>query len=84
MNRSPTLPHHDGCRCEEPERQALLVEACPWPREKQYTLAEAQAELARRECVRIGHTWSVISTLLRPVRIVCDTCGKTYRIEENQ
>lgn len=42
-----------------------------------YTLEEARAELARENCRRWGHSWEVLSNMLRPFKIVCE-CGASY------
>jgi len=50
--------------------------------EPKYTLAEAQIELQRRECIRWGHLWTVYLTLGDgPVSIACDRCGESRRVE---
>jgi len=41
-----------------------------------YTLAEAQRELARLECVNHGHSWTIHENMTNgPLRISCDQCG---------
>lgn len=57
--------------------QATVVSAAA---EARYTLAEAQRELARQECARFGHRWDVVATLARPTAVVCDSCGKSYKV----
>lgn len=44
--------------------------------ERTYTLDEAAAELARRECAAHGHSWNVVQDAAGcPVRVFCDNCG---------
>jgi hypothetical protein len=50
--------------------------------EQRYTLDEARAELARRECEQLGHDWSMIAVRCTgeageaPVAITCERrCG---------
>ena len=44
--------------------------------DRTYTLAEAQRELALRECARHGHTWTIHQNIASgPLRISCDRCG---------
>jgi hypothetical protein len=45
--------------------------------EPTYTLAEAQRELARRQCATTGHEWNILSAYPGgpPVRITCASCG---------
>lgn len=47
---------------------------------ERYTLDEARALLAKRECASHGHFWDVIETVGRPLCIVCDTCGVSYGV----
>jgi hypothetical protein len=43
---------------------------------RRYTLAEARAELARRECAAYGHDIEIVSVDGRPVSLVCGRgCG---------
>lgn len=51
--------------------------------EPTYTLAEAQAVLARRECNRYGHEYAHISEFGGAlIRIICDRCGKAWTAAE--
>lgn len=49
--------------------------------EQRYTLVEAQAELARRKCVRHGHDYNHLRDLGGTlIRIVCSRCGKAWTV----
>lgn len=53
-----------------------------------YTLEEAAAELARQECEKDGHDYSVISTRSldelagHPLNVKCDRCGFYWQVGE--
>lgn len=55
------------------------------PVETLYTLREAQQELQRRECARRGHQYEHIHLYQSdgPVKIVCDNCGKSWKVVAN-
>jgi len=47
-----------------------------------YTLDEARRELARRECVALGHDWVVVTGGGGEPRLVlCERCGASRRVE---
>ncbi len=56
--------------------------------EKRYTLAEAAAELARRECQEDGHDFSVLwhrsydDWAGTPMAVQCDRCGEKWSVEQ--
>lgn len=56
--------------------------------EKRYTLAEAAAELARRECQENGHDFSVVGHRSyddwagTPVAVRCDRCREEWSVEQ--
>lgn len=46
-----------------------------------YTLEEARFELARRECLRSGHSFDVVYTVIDvPLCITCSNCGDSYQV----
>jgi hypothetical protein len=55
--------------------------------EKRFTLEEARIELALQECREHGHDWTVIVNQTfadpagEPVRVVCDRCLTSRRVE---
>ena len=50
--------------------------------ERKYTLAEAERELARRECSMIGHSLTEIIAAgsADPVRVVCSRCAMSWKV----
>lgn len=52
------------------------------PGETLYTLTEARAEIARRECALHGHDFNIICVTgsLDPVALVCERCGRTLQV----
>jgi hypothetical protein len=57
--------------------------------EPRYTLAEAKAELSKRECSQLGHdlvVWEREPTLGRrdfpPLGVQCVRCEQIWRVEE--
>lgn len=56
------------------------------PTEPRYTLSEAQAELARRDCDTYEHMYDVISDRTmdnpagRPLSVRCHRCGKHWTV----
>ena len=51
--------------------------------QKRYTLEEAKAEIARRQCAQEGHYYNVLTThgTNAPVSVICDRCGQSWGIE---
>jgi hypothetical protein len=48
---------------------------------KTYTLSEATAELARRECAAHGHDFDIISTGAgEPIKLRCGRCGRSWGV----
>lgn len=51
--------------------------------EQTYTLNEAQAELARRECAAHGHSFQIIQTGEgEPIKLWCDRCGRSWKVTD--
>ena len=51
-----------------------------------YTLAEARAEIARRECRNEGHDFDVVTSVTladlsgEPIGIQCRRCSKSWKV----
>ena len=65
------------------------ADAFPPVEEKQYTLAEAQMELRRRECMVHGHSYEVRGLSVPhegkhwPYAVVCDVCRAVWSVVAN-
>lgn len=48
--------------------------------DRRYTLDEARAELARRQCEIEGHDLEIVLTAYEPTGAVCSRCAASWKI----
>jgi len=50
--------------------------------ERLYTLAEAQRQLDRAQCMTTGHDFDVIADMSgQPARVACGRCGDSWAVQ---
>lgn len=49
-----------------------------------YTLEEARQMLCQLQCDQTGHTYTIVNDVTGPVRVVCETCGKSWDVVREQ